>query len=106
MATNRTQMNQEMAHTNKDGECYIKLINSIVVECDNEYYMSALGPPLGDLERAKRGRSRILNHIQELKKLEQKVACTACRHEIEKQINIQMNGVLEIENIWKLGENS
>lgn len=95
-------MTENLIHTNKPGECYIDHINSIAEASDNEYYMSASGPPFTSLERAKRGRSRILESILELKKIDEKVSCLACHQEIQKQINLQSTGVLEIESVWKL----
>lgn len=95
-------MTENITHTNKPEECYIDYIDSIVETCNNEYYMSAIGPPLGNLERAKRGRLRILESILELKKIDEKASCLACHQEIQKQISLQRNGVLEIESVWKL----
>ena len=95
-------MTENLPHTNKPGECYFDHINSIAEACDNEYYMSASGHPFSSLERAKRGRSRILESILELKKVDEKVSCLGCHQEIQKQINLQSDGVLEIESVWKL----
>lgn len=95
-------MTEPVRHTNKLNECFINDINRIAEISDNEYYMSALGPPLGTLERAKRGRSRILEAIDELRKIDQKTTCSVCHEEIITQIQRQANGVLEINNIWNL----
>jgi len=89
-------------HTNKLNECFIKNINRIAETCDNEYYMSALGPPLGTLERAKRGKARIIEGIAELQKIYQNASCVAYRKEVVTQIERQENGLLEIKNIWNL----
>jgi hypothetical protein len=95
-------MTDNSLHTNRSDECFIDHISSIVEKCDHEYYMSALGPPQGSLERAKRGRKRILESIVELEKIDTEASCSACHEEIQSQIKKQRDGVLEIEKVWKL----
>lgn len=95
-------MTESLSHTNKLNECFITEINRIVEICDNEYYMSALGPPLGTLVRAKRGRARIMEAIAQLQKIRQTAICLVCLKEIESQIQKQENGLLEIESVWNI----
>lgn len=95
-------MTENFTHTKKPEECYINYVNSIVETCDNEYYMSAVGSPLGNLARAKRGRLRIMESIAELEKLDKKTSCLACHQEIKSQIQRQRGAISEIENVWNL----
>lgn len=93
-------MIENAVHTNKPTECFIERINSIAEICDNEYYMSALGTPVGSLERAKRGRLRILEAIDELEDIDKKTSCSACHQEIKSQLLRQRDAISEIENAW------
>jgi len=93
-----------LKHTNQPGPCFADAINSLVQDCDHEYYMSAIGHSSGTLERAKRGRLRILEAINEMERMKKEVCCLACRQELNLQIELQRNGVLEIERVWKLSE--
>ncbi len=91
-----------MQHTNIPLECQYQLIQELAEQCDTEYYMSALGPPQGNSERARRGRTRILENIDRLKSLEMVVKCPACNTEIVKQIQLQTEGLREIEKVWQV----
>jgi len=93
-----------LKHIKQPGKCSADAINSLAEDCNHEYYMSAMGPSSGTLERAKRGRLRILEGIIELKNMDKNVSCLACHGEIERQIKLQRDGVLEIERAWKLSE--
>ncbi|SRR6266498_957663 len=97
-------MNGILNHTNKPEKRFAEAISSLADDCDNEYYMSALGSPHSTLERAKRGRLRILEWITEFENLNKKVSCLACHQEITQHIELQRDGVLEIERVWKLSE--
>ncbi len=89
-------------HTEKPSECQHHTIQQLAEECDNEYYMSALGPEFGqDEKRAKRGRDRILGRIKRFRLLEREVTCQACIDEIARQIELQEQGIDEIERIWQ-----
>ena len=97
MATDK----QIIEHTNDPIGCHREQIQDIAESADNEYYMSAGGPRLGiNRERAKRGRSRIVQYISDLEKLRETATCPACQREIERQIELQRNGVLEIDHVW------
>ncbi|MBI4762098.1 MAG: hypothetical protein ACOYYF_11090 [Chloroflexota bacterium] len=93
-------MIENAAHTQKPAECFVERINSIAEMCDNEYYMSALGVPFGSLERARRGRLRIMEVIAELEDMGKKASCPACHQEIKAQIQRQRHAIAEIENAW------
>jgi hypothetical protein len=93
-----------LKHTNQPGTCFADAINSLVQDCNHEYYMSAIGSSSGTLERAKHGRLRILEAINEMERMKKEVGCLACRQEINLQIKLQSNGVLEIERVWKLSD--
>lgn len=88
-------------HTNRPEKCFADAINALAGDCDHEYYMSATGPPTGTLERAKRGRLRILEAIIEMDRMKKEISCLACHQEIERQLKLQRDGVLEIERVWK-----
>ena len=83
-----------------DERCKKERIQDIAESCDNEYYMSALGPEIGDRDRAMRGLHRIEGWIKELKKLKEEVKCHACQIEIIEQIQLQEKGIQEIKSIW------
>jgi hypothetical protein len=97
-------MTTDLEHTNQPDKCLAGAIKVLAEDCDHEYYMSAIEPPSGTLERAKRGRFRILEGIIELERMNREVSCSACRQEIKRQINHQREGLLEIERVWKLFE--
>ena len=97
-------MKPPLVHTNDPLGCFLDEIRSIADYCDQEYYMSAMGPSHGTVERAKRGRSRLLEGIADLEAIRRQITCPACRLEVEDQINIQTKGIIEIENAWNLGE--
>ncbi len=66
--------------------------------------MSALGPPLGTQDRARRGYRRIEQSLHELERLANEVGCIACWREIEQQIARQKDSLVEIERVWgKIG---
>lgn len=92
--------NQRNRHTNQLGTCQAKRIQTLAELCDNEYYMSAGGPTLGDLERAKRGLRRIKGYLRELEALKLEVECPSCRQEIERVIALQKQAIQEIETAW------
>ncbi len=85
-----------MTHSNVANECYQEKIKELIDLCSNEYYMSALSLATTK-ERAARGRTRLLQAIEEFKTLQHKTKCTACLDEIEGQITIQENGIQEVE---------
>jgi len=97
-------MSVSLEHTNQSGKCFAEAINSLAEDCDHEYYVSALGPLSGTLERASRGRLRILEGIMELERMKKEVSCLACHQEIQQQIELQRDGVLEIQRVWKWSE--
>ncbi len=92
--------NQRDQHTNQLETCQAKRIQTLAELCDNEYYMSAGGPILGNLERAKRGLRRIKGYLHELEALKLEVECPACKQEIERQIALQKQAIQEIEAAW------
>ena len=81
--------------------CYRDHIQELGEHCDQEYYMSAY-PATANKERALRGRSRIFEGIKEFKQLLEKATCNSCRDEITKQILIQEESLLEIDDAWNL----
>ncbi len=87
-----------------DEACCKECIQDIAESCDNEYYMSAIGPKMGNLERAIRGRDRIKQWITDLERLRENVSCSACRNEIKQQIPLQKKAIQEIEDIWGMDE--
>jgi hypothetical protein len=88
-------------HTNDPIGCHQQEIQDIAESADNEFYMSAPGPQNGiNRERAKRGRNRIVQYISDLEKLRQTVTCPACQQEIDRQIKLQRDGVLGIDQVW------
>lgn len=89
-------------HSNTEGECWRAHIPRLGDTCDQEYYLSAGGPLLGNRERAERGRSRIIEWIAELEVLKGQSTCVACLQEIEMQIELQRRAVLEIEAAWSV----
>ena len=95
-------LSEELQHTNIPSECQSKLIQELAEQCDNEYYTSALGPPQGNNERARRGRTQILEDIDRLKSLEREVKCPVCHTEIARQIQLQAKGIREIERVWQM----
>ena len=97
-----SQMSGVSNHSNQPGTCFADAIRSLADDCDNEYYMSAMGSPSGSLERARRGRLRILEWITEFENLNEKASCLACHQEITRHMERQRDGVLEIERVWKL----
>jgi hypothetical protein len=97
-------MSGMLNHTNEPGKCFAESINSLAEDCDHEYHISALGPLSGTLERAKRGRLRILEAMIVLESLNQKIYCFACHEEIKRQTKLQREGILEIERVWNLSE--
>jgi hypothetical protein len=90
-------------HTNDEG-CQMERIHNLSVSCDNEYYMSALGPEFGNRDRGIRGRHRIKEWIRELRQLKEEVMCPVCRKEIIRQIKLQENGIREIESVWAIDD--
>jgi len=81
--------------------CYRDRVQELGEFCDNEYYMSTY-PPLKNKERAMRGRSRIVEGIKGFKQLFEIATCNSCREEITKQILVQEESLLEIDDAWKL----
>ncbi len=95
-------LSQELQHTDIPSECCAKLIKELAEQCDNEYYVSVLCSPQGNIERARHGRTRILEAIDRLKSLVREIKCPACHTEIERQIQLQTNGIREIERVWQM----
>lgn len=89
-------------HTGISGECAREEIQELVEEADSEYYASSLGPPEGTKERAKKGLIRIQKIVREMKKMRHRLECPACHQEIERQIDVQNQGIDEIEDVWEL----
>ena len=88
-------------HTNDPIGCHRAEIQDIAESDDHEFYMSALGPEFGaNRGRANRGRNRIVQFIIDLGKLRETVICPACQREVERQIEMQRKGVLDIERVW------
>lgn len=87
-------------HTDEPGTCQLERIRALADLCDNEYYMSAAGPPVGSQERAKRGHNRIEQCLHELEALKYEVECLACRQEIDRQMMLQQKAIQEIEQVW------
>ena len=81
--------------------CCRSRVQELAEHCDNEYYMSAY-PPMKNKERAMRGRSRIFEGIKEFKQLLEVAECDSCRKEITRQILVQEESLLEIDDAWKL----
>ena len=90
-----------LEHTLIPSECEHILIQEISESGDNEYYFSALGPPIGDFERAMRGRKRILENIEKLEALIKEIKCPACHSIILEQITSHTQAIEEIDNAWK-----
>ena len=88
-------------HSHIPNECHQEHIQELAKQCDNEYYMSAL-PAVTNKERAMRGRSRILEAIEKFKHLLAITKCAPCRFEINRQIDLQREGLKEIEHVWNL----
>ena len=82
-------------------ECEHISIQEISESGDNEYYFSALGPPIGDFERATRGHKRLLENIKKLEALIKELKCPACHSIILEQIKSLTHAVQEIDNAWK-----
>jgi hypothetical protein len=95
----RISFSKKQDHTYDEG-CQMERIHDIAVSCDNEYYMSALGPTLGNRDRAMRGLHRIEEMINELVQIKEEVTCHECQKEIRKQIRLQEVGLREIKSIW------
>ena len=89
-------------HTDNTIECQHNLIQELVEQCDHEYYLSALAPPVGNRERAERGRARITASMERLKMLAEELECSACHDEIATQIALQGDALLEIERVWQI----
>lgn len=89
-------------HTLISSECERALIQEISEIGDNEYYLSASGPPYGNIERAKRGRKRILENIEKLELLKEQIKCLASRSLVLEQITSHTQAIHEIDNVWKL----
>jgi len=66
-------------HTSVPIECQQTAIQEISEIGDNEYYLSALNTTNRDVERARRGRIRIINNLEKLKELQRIVKCPACQ---------------------------
>lgn len=98
-------LRKSRGHTSDKG-CQKEYIQEIAESCDNEYYMSACGPEIGDRERALRGLHRIREWIGELEKLAEEVLCHECQKEIMRQIHIQEGAIIEIENLWAINDQS
>ena len=97
-------MKTDLKHTDEPDKCWAASIKAVAEDCDHEYYISAMGPPSGTLERARRGRLRILEGIIELERMEQEISCLACHEEVQRQIKLQRDGLLEIAKAWDLSE--
>ncbi len=91
----------DVQHTKISSECQADLIQELAENCDNEYYMSAGGPDLGNKDRAKRGLVQILTDIERFKILEKELVCPACLAEVNRQLQLQAEGVVEIKNVWQ-----
>lgn len=89
-------------HTQLQFECQADLIHELAGDCDNEYYMSAGGPSLGNKDRARRGLARIQEDIAKFRLLEKTLRCSACREEVVRQIQLQQQSVAEIKKVWDL----
>lgn len=90
-----------LQHTLIPSECEHSLIQDLAESGDNEYYLSALRPPIGDFDRAMRGRKRILKNIEKLEALIKKIKCPACHYIILEQIKSHTQAIEEIDNAWK-----
>ena len=89
-------------HTLIRSECELALIQEISEAGDNEYYLSASGSPYENIERARRGRKRILENIEQLRLLKEQIKCPACNSLVLKQITSHICAIREIDNVWKL----
>ena len=87
-------------HTHIPEECQLEHIQDVADSCDNEYYMSAIGLPIGNRKRAERGRARIKQWVSELDTLRGTVKCLACHEEIKRQIALQRRALQDIESVW------
>jgi hypothetical protein len=90
-----------LTHTNQPGGCLADQILKMAEDCDHEYYMSALGPPMGDKERARRGRVRIEECAKQFEQMRQSVTCKACLTELDRQLELQRKALDEIESAWR-----
>jgi len=90
-----------LEHTLIPSECEHVLIQEISEGGDNEYYFSALDPPIGGFERAMRGRKRLLENIEKLQALIKEIKCPACHSIILEQNKSHTQAIQEIDNAWK-----
>jgi len=90
-----------LEHTLIPSECEYILIQEISESGDNEYYFSASGLPIGDFERAMRGRKRISENIEKFEVLIKEVKCPACHSIVLDQIKSHTQAIEEIDNAWK-----
>jgi hypothetical protein len=96
-------------HTNIPSECEQQLIQELAELADHEYYMLGMGPDFGagenpdpDRRRGRyvRGRARMLETIAQMRELQSRLKCKACLMELSKQIQLQTQGLREIERAW------
>lgn len=93
-------MAEQSAHTEQPLTCQRQRIQELAESCDNEYYMSGVGPPVGSQDRAMRGRNRIEQWLLELEALKWKIECPACLQEIDRQLRLQRKAIQEIKSLW------
>jgi len=84
-------------HSEHLPNCQRERVQKLAESADHEYYMSA---GIGGEARAQRGMNRILQTIEELKKLSEEVTCKACQRKIAWQIQLQEEGLQEIRLVW------
>ena len=91
-------------HLGRVPVCQQERIQELAEDCDNEYYLSAIGVPLGDRARAIRGLSRIRKWLSEFENLRLVVECPACLQENDRQLHLQQAAIGEIVRAWEVQE--
>jgi len=101
----------DQVHTNIPSECEQQLIRELVELADHEYYMLGLGPDFGvgegsdpdrRRERYVRGHKRVLETIARMRELQSRLKCKACLMELATQLQLQNQGLREIERAWDI----
>jgi hypothetical protein len=66
--------------------------------------MSAVGPSIGNRERALRSYDRLKTCLTELEALRDNLSCPACIEELERQLQLQREAIREVGQLWEVEE--
>lgn len=89
-------------HNLLNGKCFEHEIKEISEICDHEYYMGALGSPVGSRKRAEKSITIMAKKLVKLENLKFIIQCSGCFIELKLQLELQNKALVTIKNIWNL----